>query len=147
MKKNKKNNFIYDGYTEKGFIKATELNDDFRFEYRPMLIDKREILWEDSKKLKADLAEQKIAMGLVHQIVSWDIVDEKGQPADITARNLLRLKPALWGKMASIVGGYIPSDVDPLLEAEEQEQATKDLIESSLDKTASQLKEVADEKN
>jgi len=148
--KKKNKNFISDGYTAKGYVKATELNDEFRFEYRPFLIDKRAALWKEAEKIaetKPDLGEAKIAMGLVHQLVSWDITDDKGKPVDITARNILRLAPVLYARLGNIIGGWSASDVDPLLEGEEQEQAVVEAIDASLDKTASELKMEADAKN
>jgi len=147
MSKKKNRNFVADGYTEKAYVKASELNDEFRFEYRPMLADKRAQLWKDAEKLKPDLGEQKMAMEMVHHVISWDITDENGKPVDITARNLLKLKPVLWTRLGSIIAGYMPSDVDPLLEEEEQDQAAKEAIAAGLDKTAAEMKVEADAKN
>jgi hypothetical protein len=137
MKKSKKQNFIYDGYTAKGYCKETDLNEEFRFEYRPMLTDKRVKVW-DVSKFSPEMGERKIAAEMVHHVISWDVVDEKGNPVPITASNLLKLVPSLWSRLCNIVAGFGSSDIDPKLSDEEQDEAVVELLEN-MDKTAAEL--------
>lgn len=142
-------NFIPDGYTESAFVRAIpNIHGDFRFEYRPMLVEERTPLLAASNSMKPDAYDRKCAAELAKKLVSWDLADEKGNAVPISAANILRLKPKLWGRVFAIVAGLDAHDGDPGLSVEKKGPDDDDQYESALSgKPVGDVRQEGDAKN
>lgn len=125
-------NFISDGYTEKGYIRAVPgLYGELRFEFRPVLPQSRTVLLREIAKRPDQEQEPQVAHVIAKQVVSWDVTNN-GQPVPITPANVLRLRPSLFQKLWGIVTNLEPSDLDPKSTPEEAAAQTVDLLEAAL---------------
>jgi hypothetical protein len=108
--------FIDDGYTEKGYIQPLDLvHPAVRFTYRPTLIEERgELRGKIALETKEARREQLTAAALAKHLLSWDVRDKSGNVVPTTANFVLRVKPALFDRLAMIVlFGNEGGDVDP----------------------------------
>lgn len=145
-------NFINDGYTESAYLRPIDrLHGEVRFQFRPMLVEERALVFEKSGQVKQDDYERRSASLIVKKLVSWSLtVPDNGEdkPLPITAINFLRLKPAIYTRITAIVLGLDTSDADPLLEQSHKMQQTDDVYESALNATSVGVtREARDEKN
>lgn len=109
-----------DGYTDKGFVKAEAgLHGEFRFTYRPFLVEERGKLLRQVESMPQEKQDAKGATELKERLVSWSLVNGKAAAVPISLDVIRRLKPALFYKLYSIVLGTMASDLDP-----EWEEAT-----------------------
>jgi hypothetical protein len=144
---------IFDGYTEKAYIKAIpRIHGEVRFEFRPMLVEERSQLFEGSGKMSADLYERKSAKTVSQKIVSWSVtqgvIDGEEIPYPVSPVNFLRLKPALYQRMTSIIVGLDAGDADPLLSDGEKAEQIDEQYESALqEQPIGIIREVRNEKN
>ncbi len=135
-------NFINDGYERSGYFRATTGSnpggavhtDEVRFTYRPMMVEERSrIIDESNKYSKNEDIEKLVARYLAPKIVAWDIKDSFGKPVEVSVRNLLRLEYSLFSRLASVILYRKESgDVDPLADKSTQDEQASDL-ESALD--------------
>jgi hypothetical protein len=112
--------FIEDGYSESGYIAASEgVYDELHFEFRPMLSQQRLKLQEIGEKEPADKFDRTCAEAIASKdpslakLVSWSLKTPGGKDVPITADNILRMSPKLWSTMFNIIGGYRASDPLP----------------------------------
>lgn len=131
MSGNHQLNFVPDdGYTEKGFIKATPgLHGDLRFEYRPFLVGPRSKLLRELESLAQEKQDAILAMTFVDRLTEWDLKDQEGNPVPVTLDKARRLKPSLFYRLWAILLGTDASDLDPEWDNEE----TADLLESEVE--------------
>ncbi len=125
-------NFIpNDGYTEKVYLKGIpRLTSDVRIEVRPMLVEERSVYSRAASSLGPAETNQKAAGVIRERLVSWDLKDAKGQPVPITHENILRLKPALFERLFSIIAGLDAGDEDPEKPSEERKADAADKFPS-----------------
>lgn len=122
-----------DGYTEKAYIGAKPgFYGEFRFEYRPMLIEERGPLFAAAGKMPSDAYSRKCAAEVAKKLRSWSLVDAKGQPVPVSAANILRLKPTLHDRLFEIVLGLATSDTDPQWDDDHKDAAAEAQYESAL---------------
>ena len=142
--------YIPDGYTESAYIKGEErIHGEFRFEYRPMLVEERSLLYSDPvERLPDDAKLKKRAAAVASRIQSWSLRDGKGQPVAVNVETFLRLRAPLFWRVLNVVMGVDAGDLDPEAEAADALAA----IDARLDavvagRTVAELREVADAKN
>lgn len=144
--------FIPDGYTEDVYIAGIDgLHPPVRIKVRTMLAAERAVLLEELGKLDEKTAHVKLAKAMVARVLSWDLKDDDtGAAAPITVENVLRLRPALFLSIASVVRGFRGSDPDPEAEANPAELAK--ITDAAIDAAIAgipmkDLLEAEDEKN
>ena len=139
-----------DGYSEKGFVHGqTNIHNDFRFTFRPMLAEERAVLLSDRfKKLPEDEQEKKLAAAVASRVSDWSLVDAKGMPVPVSEAVCRRLKPALFNRVFWIIAGTDAGDVDPELAEAERHAAADVLMESAISgKAPGDVRLERDEKN
>lgn len=123
-------NFIPDGYSEPGYIRANPgSHDELRFVYRPMLVADRAVLLTTAGKLAPDLQQRSYGKAIAARLVSWSVTDSKGAPVQPSEDVVLRLRPTLFNRLFDVVAGINPNDHDPIAAADAQtvdEQARLD---------------------
>ena len=125
--------YIPDGYTEAAFVRAVQhVHGDFRFVYRPMLVEERGPLLAVSATMKPDVFDQKCATEISRRLVSWSLTDAQGNTVQHSTPNVLRLKPKLFARVFAIVTGLEPSDADPEWKDSQQDEAATEQFESAL---------------
>lgn len=85
---------------------------------RPTLIEERLQLLEQFRGLSGADCERLQAEFLAKRVIAWDIKDIDGKLVDITAVNVLKLRPTLLNRINCVVLGTEPSDIDPLWSTE-----------------------------
>ena len=121
--------FIEDGYDVEGFIaaaaqeKASErLYDELKFTYRmaarsdiALLDNKIRIAQSNDENDPTCSAEaEKLACKFVaDRVKSWSLKNSKGETVSITAENMGRVNPVLFGRLYRIVRGIAASDKRP----------------------------------
>lgn len=142
--------YIPDGYTQRGFIKAQPgLHGDFRFEFRPMTVEDRAVVFE-KKLLERPQEEQDrmAAKAMTSRITSWGLVNADGGSVKVSTENLLRLKPALFRRLFDMVAGFDGGDPDHDTTTEVRGELLDERLEAALaGRPIGELREVADEKN
>lgn len=113
-----------DGFTLKAYIKAFPLvHNEVRIQYRPVELLERAVLLTFKEKNYEKTICQNFSEVLAKRIVSWSLTIKAGDavvPMEITAKNVERLKPALWVRLVNIViWGIDGGDVDPGLSTAE----------------------------
>lgn len=142
--------YISDGYTESAYVKGEDrVHGEFRFEFRPMLIEERSLLFSEAvERLPEDAKLKKRAAAVAVRIKSWSLLDAHGQAVGVDAGTLLRLKPPLFWRVLNIVMGLDPSDLDTAAGDADTLAAIDARLEASLaGKTVAELREVSDAKN
>jgi hypothetical protein len=115
-----------DGYTEQAFIKAIAgIHGDFRFTYRPMLPDERADLFASAGTLTPDKHEHRVGRELASRIVSWSLVNARGQAVPVSEHTVMRLKPRLFARVYETISGVTPSDPDPKAPSEDKSNAAE----------------------
>lgn len=111
-----------DQFTEQGFVKAfpQAFDSNVRFRFRPLSVVDVGHLNDLSGRMDQPAFDAKCASMMESQIVEWDVAHSDGTKADITAENILRLKPVLFNILYGIVSGQRPSDLDPEWSQEEK---------------------------
>lgn len=143
-------NFVPDdGYTEKGFIKATPgLHGDLRFEYRPFLVEERSKLLRQLESLAQEKQDAIVAKTFSERITAWDLQDKDGKEIPVSMNVARRLKPSLFYRLWAIILGTDASDLDP----EWSNEQKTDLLESEVEANEGPapigvVQEIAAEKN
>lgn len=142
--------FIPDGYTESAYIKSEDrVHGEFRFTYRPMLVEERTILYSKAMEHLSDEAQlKKRAAAVVARIQSWSLLDAKGQAAPIKVETYLRLKAPLFWRVLNIVVGADAGDLDPEAEAADTLALIDQRIQAAVEgRGVAELRETADAKN
>jgi hypothetical protein len=142
--------YISDGYTEAAFLKGEDrIHGPFRFEFRPMLVEERALLYSDAvERLPDDAKLKKRAQAVAARIKSWSLEDGNRRPVAPDVGNLLRLKATLFWRVLNVVMGIDVGDLDPEAEDAETLAAIDARIEAAVaGKTTVELREVADAKN
>lgn len=136
-----------DGYSEKGFVKGIKnIHGDFRFEFRPMLLEQRLELYKGVEKVPADVFERKAADYIAkNHLISWSLVDGEGKPVNVSPKAILRLKQQLWQSIYNIICGFKASDSDPTWTNEEVSEYDSIIYESAI--TGESVGEVAEVKH
>lgn len=112
--------FIPEGCIEQCFIDGVDrLYRPVRFRYQPATIEEGSELVESLGPLNGRQADQAIAKWLDGRIVEWDLTDSDGMALPLTSATFLRLNRVLFNRLAMIVFGVRPSDVDPRQSVEE----------------------------
>lgn len=143
-------NYIHDGYTQSGYIKAEQgLHNELRFVFRPMLIEERSLLTGQRMQALPDPEQERRAAHLVlPKLLDWQLVDCNQRPVELTVPNLLRLRPALFRKLVGIVAGFAGTDADPHWSPEQDLEHGRDWFESCTTGAAqADLRAEHDEKN
>jgi hypothetical protein len=130
----KKSALIPDGYTEKGLIKAIEgvMDDDLRFEYRPMSYMQRLELWKGhivNGMVQDTVKFERACVSAVarQHLRSWNIFDEDEKMVPVSAENVARLRQPVYDKLLGIIIRGEPSDIEMSPdEAEEHERILKE---------------------
>src|SRR4051812_5116843 len=95
---------IRDGYNCDGYLDV--LAAQLRFKYRPMTAGQREQFFELLGKQASAAAKHKASCeAAVNHLVSWDVVNDKGEPEPITAENVTCLPPAMFIRMFGVISG------------------------------------------
>lgn len=138
-----------DGYTEPGYIQPLpHVHGEFRFTFRPTLVEERSQAMEAAGQLKADACDRAAASQIVQKLVTWSLVDARQRPVPITAKNVLRLKGRLFDRLYGIILGTEASDTDPLWRDEDKREHEERRLESALTgRPFGLVREEADEKN
>jgi hypothetical protein len=114
--------FIDDGYTEEGYIKADEgVHGALEFTYRPMLPGQRDKAMQHLRREPADYAAfheaaRKALAGTKDtpaRLVSWNLKDRDERPVPITEANVGRIRARLFDKLWFILIGELASDPKP----------------------------------
>lgn len=126
-----------DGYNESAFIDGVRgVHGPLRIRFRPTpLIDRSNTIERIRKEAatgEVGKAEKILAVAMTPQLLSWEFLDDLGQPVDgipaPSLQGLLNLKPQLFNKIASIVFyGDNGGDVDP--DTGKKPDAGKDRLE------------------
>jgi len=105
--------YIPDGYIEEGYIRAAAgLHGSVRFTFRPMrVVEQAALFGQRMLSLPEELQDRRCADVLCSHLISWSVVDANGRTLELTAENILRLKPALFQRLLAIVSGIEPSDI------------------------------------
>jgi hypothetical protein len=138
-------NYIDDGYSELGYVKANPgIHEEFRFKFRPMLVADYSALREQNDKMSAAAYDRLVASAMVKQLVSWEMMD---RPIAVTS--VLRLRALLFTRVYLIITGMEASDTDPLwLDDKQTEEAESGFIASLTEEAESGVaRETADAKN
>lgn len=138
-----------DGYTEEAYIEAAPgHHGEFRFTYRPFLVEERARLIAANNTVKPEEYERLCASEVAKKLTAWSLTDKGGRPVPITAGNVLRLKPRLNARLFGIVVGLEATDVDPRWGDAAKADAIETKLESALTATVpGDVREEADEKN
>ena len=123
-----------DGWTFRGFIEAVpNLNPDIRFTYRPCVPEERSDIVEKLADKPAKIQDQLLARALAARIKSWDIKDQTGALAPVTADFMRRLQFPLFDRLTGIViyGNRI-SDTDPQWTDDERRDEDEAELEAAL---------------
>jgi hypothetical protein len=122
-KKKKKAGLMRPNEESQGYIAESELYPALKFRYKPFFVLDRSAFLDSIDKLKAPDIEQKCAQVLAKRVTWWDLEEEGAdgvsQPVPISVHSMLRLVPALAGKLFNVVASYIASDDEPQEEEEE----------------------------
>lgn len=105
--------FIPDGYTIKGYVKASPgLHPAVKFTYRPSIcMQNREVL---AQGLAEDVREQRFKDMVAAQVTEWDIRHPiTNEIVPITSANVGRLQPMLRSELVDIIMGSKASDPEP----------------------------------
>lgn len=141
--------FIPDGYQEHGYCAARlPIHNDFRFTYRPMLIEERAPVLDLVNRLApADYLRQ-AADSVAPRIAIWSAKDRAGSMLPVSADNLRRLKPMLQQRIINIVLGVDAGDVDPTWDYDQNDliQSLRKEAEANKESVAA-TREAADLKN
>jgi hypothetical protein len=130
-----------DGYTFPAFIAGVpNLHNDVRFSYRPTPMEERGVIMDVYRSLGEGKACQYIAELVAAKLVSWSLttVGPEGVriPMEISKASVLRLRPAIWLRMVSIIiWGTDGGDVDPKLDLNEQVSEAEQQIRAIIQKT------------
>lgn len=131
-------NFIDDGYTEKGYIAAVRgLHDEVRFEYRPVPYKERTIIADAARNRPPEVSAKTVVACVVKFLVSWSFEES------ITTENVSRLRPRLVDGLYYKIIGIEPSDPDPLetdIQADEADRELNAILGGT-------TKEMVDQKN
>lgn len=118
------NAFIYlDGTLEEGYIKEFKsVHPACSFKYRPMLLEQRAAMVKaSSRNPDPAKAELEIANQLAKHIKEWDLTDKDGNAVPVEAKQMARLKFALFNRLAGIVlYGTEGSDDNPNKQTEDR---------------------------
>ena len=130
--------FLVDGYTAKGYIAASEEldHDELRFSYRPMTVEERGPIIDASAK-ESNFYYREATKRVASKILDWSLTDPAGNAVLCSQANLMRLHPALLGRLVAVVIGTAGSDPDPQATPKER---TEMIVEG-------QRREVSDLKN
>lgn len=142
--------YIPDGYTEGGYISPADgFHGPLRFEFRPMLVDERALLYGEAiKRLPEDAQLKKRAQAVASRIKSWSLLDAAGQAVPVNVDRLLRLKPELFYKLLNVVIGLEASDVDPEAALDRHLAVLDERLQALVSsQPAGDLREAADVKN
>jgi len=105
-----------DGYFERGYLREVPgLHPAVRFTYRPMdiqMLGRLETALAKEKDQAKSYAIQAETVVRLNLLVEWSMVDAKGQPLAISTETLLRVKPAIFIGIVSIITGRGASDLD-----------------------------------
>ena len=140
--------YIADGYTLTAYLaEVPRLYPALRFTYRAVLAQNRAVIFREmDKAAETDprKAESISAAAMVAQLVSWDLVDQKGEAVPISASNILRLQPTLGVRLFRVLMGREAPDEDPAIEAVERNEQSSAQLAAAL---AGKAPEEADVKN
>lgn len=109
--------FIDDGYTEEGYIAAEDsgIHGPLEVSYRPILTAARDGVTKFLTRTPpdydayAEAAQKTVARNLS----AWSLKDKSGNKVTISEANVRRLRPALFDKLWSLMGGMRASDKRP----------------------------------
>lgn len=144
-----RSDFLDDGYTEKGYIAAEPgLHGALRFEFRPMLLAQRTPLLDRWEKLEPTKRDAIMAEFVTPNLLSWSLTDARGATVPISAANVLRLRPALQGKLVNVIMGLAAGDMDPeATDADRSATAELELRALLANQSVANIREAADAKN
>ena len=96
--------YIHDGYTRRGYINAAKhLHPALRFEYRPMLLQNRSVIFRQIEQAHDPSREETVAARAVaSQLKWWDLKDHKGETVAIALDHVLNVEPNLSVKLFQI---------------------------------------------
>jgi hypothetical protein len=129
-----------DGYTFPAYMQGIPgLHNAVRFSFRPTPMEERGVIMDVFRSLGEGRSCQYLAELLAAKIVSWNLTTvgpEKVRVAmPISKDAILRLRPAIWIRMVSIViWGTDGGDIDPDLETSEQLSEAEQQIRAIIDK-------------
>jgi len=132
-----------DGYTEMAYIEAKlGMHGEFRFEYRPLLVEQRSLALRTMNELKDEEQDVVVAKKLASQLTSWSI------DKPVAYETVRRLHPAIFYRVWGIVLGTSASDLDPKWLDEKKKRDTELLVESAaVAAPVGVVREAHDEKN
>lgn len=108
------NAFIADGYNERAYVgEVPRLYPAVRFEYRPTPLQELVGYRREVAKLGELDTYKHAAKFLAGKLVSWDLKDDKGEPAPLKTETILRLRHPLFLRILAIVHGLEAPDDDP----------------------------------
>jgi hypothetical protein len=142
-------NYIPDGYDEPGYIKENPgLHGEFRFRFRPMLVQERTINFNAADKLPPEQQDLHTAKCVRARLISWEHKDQDGNAVPISETTILRLKPALFHRLSSIVYGMSAGDPDPQWRPADADAHSQAIINAAIEGTDYRSeRELADAKN
>ena len=151
--RDRKNFIPNDGYTLPGFAEGQPgFYESVRYRYRPVSAVKQ-AAFESALELLRDTPTnparfRKNAEILRGRIVSWDLVDDKGEPLPLTQAAIESLAPYLFWKLFGTVFGRTASDIDPQWEEEAQAEEAKIATDAALaGESVGATREASDAKN
>ena len=142
-------NYIPDGYTERGYIEASEGKvDALAFAFRPLLPEERDAVEEVLAIRPAREGSLVVAAAVAHALFEWDLRDANGCPVAVGLDFVRRLRPALLDKLYTVVSGREASDPPPKQTAAEEQDFVVRLLEAAgTGCTPCELGQEADRKN
>ena len=151
--KDRKNYVPNDGYTLPGFAEGQPgYFESVRYRYRPVSAI-QQATFEAALDLLRDTPTnparfRKNAEIIRSRIVSWDAVDDKGEPLPLTQATMEHLAPQLFWKLFGTVFGRMASDIDPQWEEERQAEEARIAADAALaGESVGATREAADAKN
>jgi hypothetical protein len=129
-----------DGYTLPAYIKASPmLHKEVRLTFRPTPVEERGVIMDCFRSLGESKSSSYVAEMLASKIKSWNLTipgpENIRLPMPITQDWILRLKPAIWIRLVSIViWGTDGGDLDPKLDLEDQLSEVEQQVRAIIDK-------------
>jgi hypothetical protein len=96
---------INDGYTFAGRVEPIGPFPAVEVKYRPALADRVQQYIDASNRGGKERSDASVKL-LTEHLVSWDVLDDKGEPAAIVDVNLRRVPYPIREKLVDMVCGY-----------------------------------------
>lgn len=120
----KEQSLIHDGYTTTAYFKKLPgIHPEVRTTVRPLYGDRRVNFQTRLGQLVRDpvAAERFTNHMIADHIMSWSIVDHKGEPAEVNADNVHCLQPSLRQRFYNLITGVQGGDVEPVGDGDKKE--------------------------